>query len=178
MRFCRCKREARFPRAVPRHASSRLHQSPARCCAFSSHLFDGVLAFGEAIRRIYVEGFGVERAWTFHEAADIAHFQPLERTRRFDLLWIGNWGDEERTQELLEFLIEPGAELRNCKSCRVRSALSRRRRRALAEAGIEYRGYLPNLMAPEVYAQSALSLHVPRRQYANGLERHSHHSRL
>ncbi len=40
---------------------------------------------------------------------------------------------------------------------------------ALAEAGIEYRGYLPNLMAPTVYAKSALSVHIPRRQYANGL---------
>ena len=39
----------------------------------------------------------------------------------------------------------------------------------LRRAGIEYRGYLPNLEAPAVYAQSRLALHVPRRQYANGL---------
>jgi spore maturation protein CgeB len=41
--------------------------------------------------------------------------------------------------------------------------------RKLEVAGIEYRGYLPNLRAPRVYAESALSLHVPRRQYTNGL---------
>ena len=39
----------------------------------------------------------------------------------------------------------------------------------LRDAGIEYEGYLANLSAPEVYARSRLALHVPRRQYANGL---------
>src|SRR6185437_12464 len=34
---------------------------------------------------------------------------------------------------------------------------------------IEYRGYLPNLKAPLAYSASAVSLHVPRRQYTNGL---------
>ena len=66
--------------------------------------FDGVLAFGEAIRRIYVEGFGVPRAWTFHEAADTAHFQPMSARKNTDVIWVGNWGDEERTRELEEFL--------------------------------------------------------------------------
>jgi spore maturation protein CgeB len=41
--------------------------------------------------------------------------------------------------------------------------------RDLEAAGIEYRGYLPNLEAPQVYGESALTVHVPRRQYANGL---------
>jgi spore maturation protein CgeB len=41
--------------------------------------------------------------------------------------------------------------------------------RELAEAGIEFRGYLPNLRSPLAYSQSLLSVHVPRRQYANGL---------
>ena len=39
----------------------------------------------------------------------------------------------------------------------------------LKGAGIEFRGYLPNLFSPELYAHSAVSLHVPRRQYTNGL---------
>ncbi len=66
---------------------------------FPLHLFDGVLAFGDAIRRIYLDGFGVPQAWTFHEAADVSHFHPIEESRDFDLLWIGNWGDEERSRE-------------------------------------------------------------------------------
>jgi spore maturation protein CgeB len=39
----------------------------------------------------------------------------------------------------------------------------------LSESGIEFRGYLPNLRAPEMYSRSRISLHVPRRFYANGL---------
>jgi spore maturation protein CgeB len=41
--------------------------------------------------------------------------------------------------------------------------------RNLRQAGIEYRGYLPNLKSPAVYNRSAIALHVPRRQYTNGL---------
>jgi spore maturation protein CgeB len=95
----------------------------------------------------------------------------MERPKRNDVVWIGNWGDEERTAELMEFLVAPGARL----------AADRRRvlvhgvrypqeaRETLRRSGIEYAGYLPNLGAPEVYAQSRMALHVPRRQYANGL---------
>jgi spore maturation protein CgeB len=39
----------------------------------------------------------------------------------------------------------------------------------LETSKIEFRGYLPNLRAPEMYARSKISLHVPRRFYAKGL---------
>src|SRR5436189_5825685 len=39
----------------------------------------------------------------------------------------------------------------------------------LSQSGIEFRGYLPNLRAPQMYARSKISLHIPRRFYANGL---------
>jgi spore maturation protein CgeB len=136
---------------------------------FHLHLLDGVLAFGEAIRRIYQDGFGVPRVWTFHEAADVCQFKPLASRKEIDVIWIGNWGDEERTPELQEFLIEPAAALadRHVVVHGVRypdSALQK-----LQEAGIEYLGYLPNLCSPGAYARSRVALHVPRQQYANGL---------
>jgi len=130
--------------------------------------FDGVLAFGDAIRRIYTEGFGVARAWTFHEAADTAHFQPISARKNTDVVWVGNWGDEERTRELEEFLIGPASRLRLRFAVHgVRYPNSAQAR--LSAAGIEYRGYLPNLQSPQVYAQSMITLHVPRRFYTNGL---------
>ena len=156
-------------RALFHDTHHRAYTNAAEILRFPLHLFDGVLAFGEPIRRIYVEGFGVPRAWTFHEAADTSHFYPIESDREFDLLWIGNWGDEERTRELKEFFINPAAELRNCKSMAYGVRYPEDGRRALAEAGIEYCGYLPSLMTPRAYSRSALSLHVPRRQYTNGL---------
>jgi spore maturation protein CgeB len=86
-------------------------------------------------------------------------------------VWIGNWGDEERTQELMEFLVGPSERLvaahRRVLVHGVR--YPEEARKTLERSGIEYSGYLPNLGAPEVYARSQLALHVPRRQYANGL---------
>lgn len=147
----------------------RAHSRASEILQFHLHLVDGVLAFGEALRRIYAEGFGVRRSWTFHEAADVSRFHPQARPQEIDLLWIGNWGDGERARELQEFLIEPAAALpeRRVVVHGVRypaAALA-----MLLEAGVEYRGYLPNLQAAEVYASSKVALHVPRCQYANGL---------
>ena len=147
----------------------RAYTQPHEILRFPLQLFAGVLAFGEPIRRIYRNAFGVPRVWTFHEAADISHFRPLENDTEFDLLWIGNWGDEERTRELMEFFITPVAQSRDCNAVAYGVRYPENARRALAHAGIEYRGYLPSLMAPQVYARSSLSLHVPRRQYTNGL---------
>jgi spore maturation protein CgeB len=136
---------------------------------FHLHLFDGVLAFGEAIRRIYADGFGVPKVWTFHEGADIENFYPRDANQNVDVIWIGNWGDEERTRELEEFLIEPAAmePRRNVVVHGVRYPENGLRR--LREAGVDFRGYLPNLLAPAAYSQSMLTVHVPRRQYTNGL---------
>ena len=146
----------------------RAYTSPDQILRMPLRDFDGVLAFGEAIRKIYVGAFGVKRVWTFHEAADTAHFRPCSTPKETDLVWVGNWGDEERTRELEEFLIRPAACLR------YRTAVHgvRYPNAALCElhqAGIEFRGYLPNLEAPRSYAHSRISLHIPRRFYANGL---------
>jgi spore maturation protein CgeB len=156
-------------RALFHDTHHRAYTNAGEILRFHLHLFDGVLAFGEPIRRIYLDGFGVPRAWTFHEAADVSHFRPLDSVRDIDVLWIGNWGDEERTHELMEYVVEPVAELRNCKTVAYGVRYPEQGRQSLAEAGIDYRGYLPSLMAPLAYAASALSLHVPRRQYSNGL---------
>ncbi len=156
-------------RALFHDTHHRAYTSPRDILRLHLHLFDGVLAFGEAIRRIYSDGFGIPRSWTFHEAADVDRFAPLDLPKQMDLLWVGNWGDEERTQELEEFLIRPAAALRPRKTVAHGVRYPQFAVRRLAEAGIEYRGYLPNLSAPRAYAESCLALHVPRRQYANGL---------
>jgi spore maturation protein CgeB len=132
-------------------------------------LFDGVLAFGEAIRRIYADGFGVPRSWTFHEAADVSRFRPMTRAKEMDLLWIGNWGDEERTSELKEFLLAPALAPPKRRIVVHGIRYPENVLKELGRAGIEHRGYLPNLAAPEAYAGSVVTLHVPRRPYANGL---------
>src|SRR5207253_975532 len=114
------------------------------------------------------DGFGMERVWSFHEAADVENFKPLAAERAQELIWIGNWGDEERSQELEEFLIAPAAAIQGTKRVfGVRYPEEGKKR--LADAGIEFCGYLPNLRVPQAYAESAVTVHIPRRQYVNGL---------
>lgn len=148
----------------------RASSSPEQIDLFRIHQFDGVLAFGEALRAIYRDRFSITRAWTLHEAADTTVFHPLgERRRTLDGVWIGNWGDDERSVEIRHFLLEPAAHLgeRSFRVYGVRypeAALD-----ALHQAGVEYGGYLPNLDAPTIYAQSGLTVHIPRQQYTHAM---------
>lgn len=132
--------------------------------------YDAVLAFGEVIRRTYLERRWARRAFTWHEAADTRTFSPRlhASSDRGDLVWIGNFGDDERTAELDEMLIEPVRRLGlRAKVYGVRYPEEARAR--LARAGIEYGGYLPNWEVPRVFAEHRLTVHVPRRPYAEQL---------
>jgi spore maturation protein CgeB len=86
-----------------------------------------------------------------------------------DVVWIGNWGDEERTRELGEFLISPARALPETRFVVHGVRYPEQGLAVLKDAGIDFRGYLPNLKAPAVYGSSSLTLHVPRREYTNGL---------
>jgi spore maturation protein CgeB len=131
--------------------------------------YDGVLAFGAVIRDLYLSESWAARAWTWHEAADTRVFRPLAgRPREGDLVWVGNWGDDERAAELREFLIDPVRRL----ALRARVHGVRypdHAREALAAAGIEYAGWLPNYEAPETFARFGVTVHVPRRPYTEAL---------
>jgi spore maturation protein CgeB len=131
--------------------------------------YDGVLAFGSMIRDLYLEEGWTERAWTWHEAADTRVFHPLEdQPCEGDLIWIGNWGDDERTAELHELLIMPVAELGL--KARVHGVrYPEEGRFALAAAGIEYAGWLPNFEVPQAFGRFRVTVHIPRRPYAEAL---------
>lgn len=128
--------------------------------------YDGVLAFGRVLAELYAaRGF---RALVWHEAADVRRFRPLQEEKEGDLVFVGNWGDEERTRELSEFLLEPVRALGLAASVHgVRYPEGGRR--ALADAGVAFRGYLPNHRAPSVLARHRVTVHVPRRPYAAAL---------
>jgi spore maturation protein CgeB len=143
--------------------------SPEQMGGYDLAGYDGVLAFGEVLREVYLSRGWARRAFTWHEAADVRTFAPRPGTlREGDLVWIGNWGDEERTAELHEYLLGPARELR------LRSRVHGVRypeeaRAALAAAGVEYRGYLPNHRAPDVFAAHRVTVHVPRGPYVRAL---------
>ncbi|HEY0945441.1 MAG TPA: glycosyltransferase [Opitutaceae bacterium] len=147
----------------------RLVTDPQSMRALDLTGYDGVLAYGNALRERYLSEALVERAWTWHEAADTRVFRPrASAPLSGDLVWIGNWGDGERTEELYEFLIEPvralGLKARVHGVRYPDHAIA-----ALARAGIEYGGWVPNFDVPLVFSQFKVTVHVPRRPYVQAL---------
>jgi spore maturation protein CgeB len=141
---------------------------PEEMARFDLAHYDGVLAFGEVIRRLYLDRGWAERAWTWHEAADTRVFHPREAVAEGDLVWVGNWGDDERTEELREFLLRPARRLR-LKGSIHGVRYPRRGRWAIRLAGLRYRGWLPNHRAPEAFARHRVTVHVLRRPYVEAL---------
>ena len=122
----------------------RAATAPAEMARFDLSAYDGVLAFGEVITQIYRDRQWVARAWTWHEAADTRVFapQPVPDLRQ-DLVWVGNWGDDERSRELREFLLGPARRLRLSGSVHgVRYPW--RARLAIRHSGLRYRGWVAN----------------------------------
>ncbi len=148
----------------------RASSSPEQMALFGLDRFDGIVVFGGALRRIYKERFGIERAWTLHEAADVSVFSPqLHFRRQTDVVWIGNWGEGERSAEIQEFFLNPARELANKNFTNFTIYGVRYPEEgltALREARVGYGGYLPNLDAPAIYAAARLTVHIPRQQYA------------
>jgi spore maturation protein CgeB len=131
--------------------------------------YDLILAFGETLRQLYLSAGWSHQVVTWHEAADDSMFKPhpeIEKTE--DLVWIGNWGDDERTAEIASYLIEPAKRLRLKGSVHgvryPQSALD-----ALAETGLLYRGWVANAHVPEAFARAKVTVHIPRRPYVEAL---------
>jgi spore maturation protein CgeB len=131
--------------------------------------YDGILAFGEALRQSYLRAGWGKRVFTWHEAADDRLFKPHPEIRRSsDLIWIGNWGDEERTAEIKEFLVAPTQHLGLAAVVHgVRypgQALEE-----LAAAGLRYEGWIANADVPKAFAAHRVTMHIPRRPYREAL---------
>lgn len=147
----------------------RAVSEPDAIRAFDLSAYDGVLAFGETLAEVYRRWGWGERVFVWHEAADVALFHPpAEQRPRDGLVWIGNWGDGERTAELENFLFAPAKaaglplDIYGVRYPEAAKAMIRR-------YGAHYRGWLPNARAPEVFARHLATVHVPRRFYAKAL---------
>ncbi len=133
---------------------------------FDLSAYDGVLAFGETLAAVYRDWGWGSRVFVWHEAADTRLFHPpAVADVREGLVWIGNWGDGERTGELERFLFAParaaGLALDIYGVRYPDEALDTLRR-----YGVRYRGWLANPRAPAIYAHHLATVHVPRRYYA------------
>jgi spore maturation protein CgeB len=155
--------------AVFHDTHHRPWSQPEVIARFDLHAYDGVLAFGDVLRDVYRTRFGVERAWTLHEAADVVRFRPLDVPKQQDVVWIGNWGDEERTQELRDFWLDAARSMPEMKWVAHGVRYPEYALAELADAGVEFRGWAPSVEVPRVFAESRVTLHVPRRAYVEAL---------
>lgn len=138
---------------------------------FRLEYYDGILAFGDVLSQVYRQHGWIEHVWTWHEAADINVFYPREPNAEFptgDVVWMGNWGDEQRSKELNTFLFEPVHDLGlKCGVYGIR--YPQEVLEQLQPQGVTYRGWLPNFRIPEVFANHLATVHIPHRLYAQSL---------
>jgi spore maturation protein CgeB len=147
----------------------RMVSEPHAMARYDLSAYDGVLAFGDTLSEAYRRHGWGDRVFTWHEAADTALFHPPETPQaRAGAVWIGNWGDGERSEELRDYMLEPVTALgvpldiwgvRYPEAARVE--LARRR--------IAYHGWAANARAPEIFARHLFTMHVPRRFYVSHL---------
>jgi spore maturation protein CgeB len=147
----------------------RAVSDPAAMRRYDLSGYDGVLAFGEVLSDVYRKWGWGNRVFTWHEAADIRLFRPpVHEVARKGVVWIGNWGDGERSAELQHFLFEPvraaGLPLDIYGVRYPTEALD-----LIRASGGHYRGFLPNARAPAVFADHIATIHIPRRFYVSSL---------
>jgi spore maturation protein CgeB len=141
---------------------------PAEMARYDLTGYAGVLAYGQAVADVYRARAWHDHVWTWHEAADHRVFRPLDVPRVRDLVWIGNWGDGERTRELHDLLLEPTRRL-GLSGTVYGVRYPPAGLRAVAVAGLEHRGWIANHRVPEAFAAHRVTVHVPRRPYVEAL---------
>ncbi len=142
---------------------------PDAMASYDLRHYDGVLVFGEAIRSVYLDRGWSDFVRVWHEAADVRLFRPIRnRTKGGDLVWIGNWGDEERTEELRRYLLEPVREL-GLRASVYGVRYPEEALKQLEAAAICYAGWLPNYRVPEIMSRFRVTVHIPRRPYVLAL---------
>ncbi|MBE7218474.1 MAG: glycosyltransferase [Caulobacteraceae bacterium] len=147
----------------------RAVSAPHEMAAYELDGYDGVLAFGEALSEVYRRWGWGDRVFTWHEAADVTLFHPpAVEEPRDGLVWIGNWGEGERVEEIETFLLEP-ARAAGLHLLIYGVRYTEEAKALLARYGVDYWGWLANARAPEVLARKLATVHVPRRFYARQL---------
>jgi spore maturation protein CgeB len=146
----------------------RAVSAPEEIGRFDLSEYDGILAFGDSLAEVY-RSRGHADVWTFHEAADTSVFFPRHADPTDDVVWVGNWGDEERSGELREYLLDSARLLPELRFAMHGVRYPEGALREIAEAGIEFRGWVANYLVPEAFSRARMTLHIPRGPYLDRL---------
>jgi spore maturation protein CgeB len=143
---------------------------PAAISRFDLSGYDGVLAFGQSLAEVYRRAGWGSRAFTLHEAADTRLFRPPAEgdAEGAGIVWVGNWGDGERSREIVEYLLAPAREAGlsvDLYGVRYPAAALRTLNRYAAN----YHGWIANAEVPALFARYQLTLHIPRSPYRREL---------
>jgi spore maturation protein CgeB len=129
--------------------------------------YTGILAYSPSVAERYRSlGFPADSVHVFHEAADITVFEPKPVPKTTDVVFVGNYGDGDRSDELEDYVFGPRPSLPRLRyavyGVRYPPEVVARLNNGL---DITYGGWLPNIRVPSVYSSARVVLHVPRRQY-------------
>ncbi|HEY1296401.1 MAG TPA: glycosyltransferase [Chloroflexota bacterium] len=127
--------------------------------------FAGILAYSPSLAERY-RALGFQHVSVLHEAADVTVFWPLEVPKMTDVVFVGNYGDGDRSDELEDYVFAPRLSMPGLEyavyGVRYPADVVTRLNDGL---DIDYGGWLPNVVVPSVYSSARVVLHVPRRQY-------------
>jgi spore maturation protein CgeB len=127
--------------------------------------FQTILAYSPSLAQRF-RTLGFRNVQVFHEAADTTIFAPLDVPKRADVVFVGNYGDGDRSNELEGFVFGPRGDLPHlCYAIYGVRYPQHVLRRFTNGLDIRYHGWLPNVRVPDVYSAARVVLHVPRRQY-------------
>ena len=147
----------------------RMVSEPDAMARYDLAGYDAVLAFGATLSEAYRRHGWGDRVFTWHEAADDALFHPpAAPAERHGAVWIGNWGDGERSQELRDYMFVPIERL-GIPLDIYGVRYPEEAQAELAQRGARYHGWAANARAAEIFARHRFTLHVPRRFYVTQL---------
>ncbi len=142
---------------------------PSRIREMGLDSYSAILAYGPTIADIYRGATNGPQVLVFHEGADTDLFRPLPRPKSRDVVFVGNWGDDDRNQATWQFFIDQSRSLPDLTFGLFGVRYPADVLEAIRSAGIQWGGWLPNYLAPEVYASSRLTIHIPRKEYVEAL---------
>jgi spore maturation protein CgeB len=160
------KRGARFV-LLFHDTHHRAVSDPGAMQQFDLSGYDGVLAFGRSLADVYERAGWGARAYVFHEAADTQLFKPPDGQThaRHGVVWVGNWGDDERSEEISAYLLRPARAAGlpvDIYGVRYPAAALQ----TLEDYGASYHGWIANADVPAAFARHLMAVHVPRRFYS------------
>jgi spore maturation protein CgeB len=131
--------------------------------------FDEIVAYSPSLAQRFQE-LGFHNVHVIHEAADTTVFKPVVVPKTDDVVFVGNYGDGDRNDQLERFVFGPRRALPRLRfamyGVRYPPSVLERMANGL---DVAFRGRAPNVDVPRVYSSAKVVLHVPRQPYVDQL---------